>query len=167
MTETTKKYNIVLAIYPNANGYGYVYLENARKLLDYGVVRVNPINNIIIMGRIKRLLGYFRPSIVIAVDPNSRVSRTGNRVRKLIEKVINYSEKINIPVFKISRDQIREVFGEFGASTKYEISQTLATEFKELAIKIPKKRKMWDSEDRNMAIFDALSLGLTWFYLND
>jgi hypothetical protein len=167
MAETITKSKIVFSIYPNANGFGYVYLENARKLLDHGTIRVNPINNIVLLGRIKKLLGYIRPSIVIAVDPEGKTSRIGMRVKELIKKIIIHSEKNQIPIFQISRDQIRDVFSQFGASTKYEISQMLIAEFKELELKLPKKRKIWAGEDRNMAIFDALSLGLTWFYLND
>lgn len=167
MTQPSNKGKIILSIYPNANGYGYVYLENTRKLLDHGTIRVNPINNVVILRKLKRLLGYFRPSVVIAVDPEGKASRIGKRVRDLIKKIEAYCEKSQIPVFKISRDQIKDVFGEFGASTKYEISQLLISEFKELEQKLPNKRKIWTSEDRNMAIFDALSLGLTWVYLND
>lgn len=167
MTLSTNKNKILFSIYPNANGYGYVYLENARKLLDHGTIRVNPINNIVILGRIKKLLEYFKPSVVIAIDPESKASRMGKRVRELIKKIVTYCEKNQITIHKISRDQIRDVFSQFGVSTKYEISQMLITEFEELELKLPKKRKIWTSEDRNMAIFDALSLGLTWFYLND
>ncbi len=167
MPASTKNNKIIFSIYPNANGFGYVYLENARKLLDQGTIRVNPINNVVLIGRIKKLLGYIRPSVVIAVDPEGKASRIGKRVRELIKKISAYCEKNQIQIFKISRDQIRDVFGQFGASTKYEISQMLITEFKELELRLPKKRKIWAGEDRNMAIFDALSLGLTWFYIND
>lgn len=34
-----------LAIYPNAQGFGYVYMAGQRKLLDYGVTRVRPLTN--------------------------------------------------------------------------------------------------------------------------
>lgn len=167
MNESNKSKNIVFSIYPNANGFGYVYLENARKLLDFGTTRVNPINNIVMLGRIKKLFNYFKPTVVIALDPDGKTSRTGRRVKELLRKIVAYCEQSHIPITKISRDQIKDVFGQFGASTKYEISQLLITEFKELELKLPKKRKVWTSEDRNMAIFDALSLGQTWFYLNE
>ena len=45
MTQTNEKRKIVFSVYPNANGFGFVYMENARKLLDYGAVRINPISN--------------------------------------------------------------------------------------------------------------------------
>ena len=164
---TKKKNNIVFAIYPNSTGYGFVYMENARKLLDYGSVRINPISNRKVMERIKQAFDYFRPSIVIVQDPEGKSSRTGSRVKKLINQVVAYAHEEKLPVVQYSRDRIKDVFEQFGAVTKYEISQVMLKEFKELETKSPKERKLWTSEDRNMAIFDALSLALTWFYLND
>lgn len=164
---TKKEYKIVFAIYPNANGFGFVYMENARKLLDYGAVRISPISNRRVIERIKRSFDYLRPSIVILLDPEGKTSRTGNRVRKLINQIVGYAQEEKLSVVQYSRDRIKDVFEQFGAVTKYEISQVMLKEFKELEMKSPKERKLWTSEDRNMAIFDALSLALTWFYFND
>jgi Holliday junction resolvasome RuvABC endonuclease subunit len=161
------KNKVVFAIYPNANGFGYVYMENARKLLDYGAVRINPISNRKVLERIKRTLEYFRPSIVILLDPEGKSSRTGNRVKELIKKIVVHAAEINLPVMQYTRDQIKDVFEQFGMTTKYDISQILLKEFKELETKSPKERKLWTSEDRNMVIFDALSLATTWFYVNE
>ncbi|MEZ4927903.1 MAG: hypothetical protein R3A50_16590 [Saprospiraceae bacterium] len=161
------KSKMVYALYPNANGFGFVYMESALKLLDYGVVRISPISNRKVLGKIKQALDYFRPSVVILLDPEGKSSRTGNRVKALIKKIVIHAVEINLPLFQYSRDQIRNVFIQFGATTKYDISQVLLREFTELETKSPKKRKLWTSEDRNMAIFDTLSLALTWFYLND
>lgn len=167
MATIKSKNNIVFAVYPNANGFGYVYLENERKLIDFGSVRINPISNRKVIERIKKSFDYFRPTIVILLDPDGNSSRTGRRIKLLIKKIVTYAEEVKLPVIQYSRDQIRDVFEQFGVVTKYEISQMLLTEFKELETRKPKERKLWTSEDRNMAIFDALSLGLTWFYLND
>ena len=82
-------------------------------------------------------------------------------------KIIKYAESEKLPVDQFTRDQIRDVFERFGKTTKYKIAKFLLTEFTELEPKRPRERKLWMSEDRNMAIFDALSLGVTWFYLND
>lgn len=170
MTTSQVKMNIVCAIYPNANGYGFVFLENSdtgRKLIEYGTVRINPICNRKILERIKKSFDYFRPTIVILLDPNSNASRVGKRTKNLIEDIVHYAESEKLQVFKYSRQQIRDVFEMFGVVTKYEISKKLLTEFTELEPKRPKEKKLWESQDRNMAIFDALSLALTWFWLND
>jgi hypothetical protein len=39
----------------------------------------------------------------------------------------------------------------------------LAQRFPELAAKLPPKRKIWQSEDYRMSIFDAASLGVAYF----
>lgn len=167
MSNGIKKNNIVFAVYPNANGFGFVYMENARKLIDFGAIRVRPLGNKKVMERIKQSINYLRPSIIIVQEAESKSSRTGNRVKNLIRNIVVMAKEANLKVVQFSRDQIRDVFEQFGATTKYEISQVLIKEFTELEDKLPKKRKLWTSEDRNMAIFDALSLGITWYYLSD
>jgi len=111
-------------------------------------------------------ISYFKPAILILLDPESKSSRTGNRTKKLIDKISVYAQSQNLQISQISRDQIRDVFENFGVSTKFEISQWILTEFKELETRRPRERKLWTSEDRNMAVFDALSLALTWYYIN-
>jgi len=167
MTQSTHRKNIVFAIYPNANGFGFVYLENPRKLLDYGAVRINPISNRKVLERIKKSFDYLRPSIVIIQDPEGKASRVGRRVHRLIDKIIKLATEEKLKVVQYSRDQVRDVFKQFGAVTKYEIAKVLLTEFKELELREPKKRKTWQSESHNMPIFDALSLALTWFWLQE
>ncbi|HZV69814.1 MAG TPA: hypothetical protein VFG10_09725 [Saprospiraceae bacterium] len=161
-----EKNKIVFAVYPNANGFGFVYMENARKLIDFGAIRVRPLSNRKVLERINQTINYLRPSIVIVQDPEGKSSRSGNRVENLIKKIVILAKESNLSVVQFSRDQIRYVFEQFGAFTKYEISQVLIKEFTELEDKLPKKRKLWTSEDRNMAIFDALSLGITWYFIN-
>ncbi len=164
---TNTKINIVYAVYPNANGFGFVIMENAHTLIEYGVVRINPICNRKVLDRIKKSIEYFRPTILIMPDSEAKSTRIGKRTRKLIIKVISYAESLKLPIELISRDQIREVFEIYGAVTKYDIAKFVLAKFKELEPKRPKERKKWTSEDRNMAIFDALSLALTWFLRND
>ncbi|MBL7821437.1 MAG: hypothetical protein JNL65_12545 [Saprospiraceae bacterium] len=166
MNTQNEKPKIVYAIYPNANGFGFVYMDGPRKLLDYGIVRINPICNFRILEKIKSSVDYFKPSVVILLDPEGKSSRTGKRIRKLIEKISSFAQTENLKVSQISRDQIRDVFENFGVGTKYEISQWLLTEFKQLETRRPIQRKLWTSEDRNMAVFDSLSLAITWYWIN-
>ncbi|MBK7800086.1 MAG: hypothetical protein IPJ53_13370 [Saprospiraceae bacterium] len=167
MKTSTEKMKIICAIYPNANGFGFVYLENARKLIDFGAVRINPISNRKVLERIKKCFKYFQPTLVITLDPDGKSSRVGRRTKKLINKIIAFAESEKLSVVQYTRDQIRDVFEGFGKTTKYEIAQFLLSEFTELEPKRPRERKLWMSEDRNMAIFDALSLAMSWFFLNE
>lgn len=167
MNNEQKKYRIVFAIYPNANGFGYVYLSNPRRLIDFGVVRINPISNSRLLKKMERMIQYFRPSLVIAPNPNGDSSRMGMRTKKFVNEIMKFAVGEKLPVEQYTRDQIREVFLQFGVKTKFEIARLLVKEFSELENKLPKERKLWASEDRNMVIFDALSLGLVWYYLEN
>lgn len=80
-----------------------------------------------------------RPSIVILQDAEGKHARTGKRVKKLIQKIIDFAKSENLEVFQYSRDQIRLVFEQFKATTKYEIANEHISEFKELETKLPKK----------------------------
>jgi hypothetical protein len=48
-------------------------------------------------------------------------------------------------------------------SNKYEVASALAKQFPALASRLPPKRKIWQSEDYRMGIFDAAALGVAYF----
>ena len=47
-------------------------------------------------------------------------------------------------------------------NTKHSIATTLAVAYPELAEKVPRKRKIYQSEDERISVFDALSLAVTF-----
>jgi hypothetical protein len=69
MNTTQEKLKIVFAIYPNAQGFSFVYMNGPRILLDYGIVRIKPICNFRILDKVKKSLDYFKPSVVILNCP--------------------------------------------------------------------------------------------------
>jgi len=48
-------------------------------------------------------------------------------------------------------------------SNKYEVASVLAKQFPALASRLPHKRKIWQSEDYRMGIFDAAAVGVAYF----
>jgi hypothetical protein len=48
-------------------------------------------------------------------------------------------------------------------SNKYEVALALAKQFPALASRLPPKRKIWQSEDYRMGIFDAATVGVAYF----
>ena len=48
-------------------------------------------------------------------------------------------------------------------SNKYEVASVLAKQFPALASRLPPKRKIWQSEDYRMGIFDAAAVGVAYF----
>jgi len=61
----------------------------------------------------------------------------------------------------IARAAVSGTFGERRPITKYEIASLLAKCFPVLHWELPPKRKIWDSEDYRMSIFDAAALAVS------
>ena len=156
---------IILALYPNARGLGFACLEGAQNLKDSGVVTLQPICNKKILERVTKFAEFFKPTIIVVKDYNSTYSRHSKRVAELVESITNYADEIKIPVYRYSRQQVRDVFEQFGAKSKYEIANKIVAWFPNLASRAPKIRKPWMDEDYNMGIFDAMALAITHKYL--
>jgi Holliday junction resolvasome RuvABC endonuclease subunit len=158
---------IILSFYPNARGLGYACIEMPKNLRDSGVITVQPTCNKKILERITKFVEFFKPTIIVVKDYNSEYSRHSKRVAELVESITNYAKEIKVPIYRYSRDQIRDVFEQFGSKSKYEIAQTIITIFPQLTSRAPKIRKPWMKEDYNMGIFDALALVITHKYLTE
>ena len=66
-----------------------------------------------------------------------------------------------------SRAQIRQFFSQTGAATKDDIAKTVAMWLPEFTPHLPPPRKVWESEDRRMTMFDAVALALTFFHFDN
>ena len=162
-----KDTTMILALYPNARGLGYACFEAPEKLWDCGVITVRPICNGKILERITKFVDFFHPTVLLVQDCDSKHSRHSKRVVRVVDSITKYAEEIKVPIYRYSRQQIRDVFEQFGAKSKYEIAQKIIAWFPQLASRAPKIRKPWMDEDYNMGTFDALSLIITHQYLTE
>ena len=164
MKEETR---VVLALFPNVVGLGYVCLENPQTLLKAGIMKVRPMNNKKALHQVKDLVEIFNPKIVIIRDFDTNKPRKNKRIQELLNEISAYAKGKNIRTFQYSRQQIRDVFELHGATSKYEISKQIIKWFPALADHAPKKRKPWLPEDSKMGIFDAMVLAITHAHLNE
>jgi hypothetical protein len=160
------KTNITLALYPNHRGFGFAFFENPKTPLDCGLVTIRPISNEDCMKRIRNIIEYYKPTLIIVQDTKETYPRKSPRVKKLIQHIERYATSQHLTVTSYGRDQIRFVFEQFKAVTKYEIAKTIVRWLPQFAHKLPKVRKVWMCEDYNMGTFDAMSLAITHFYLS-
>jgi Holliday junction resolvasome RuvABC endonuclease subunit len=157
---------IVLSLFPNRRGLGYVCLDVVeRKILESGVANVRPISNERVIARIKRFIEFHTPTIIIVRDPKERTIKGTIRLSELNTLIDNCAKTKHTPVYRYTRRQIREVFELFGANNKDEIAKQIIEWFDELAPLAPKIRKPWMDEDYHMGVFDAMSLAITHQYL--
>jgi len=158
---------IVLALYPNSIGFGYAIVKSPRDPLECGVVKISPISNRKSMERIKKFIDYYEPMVIIVQDLNGKNSFKVKRVKSLIHSITRYATDHHLHVARYSREQIRFVFSEFNAKSKFAIARTICKWLSQFEYRMPRFRKPWMAEDYNMGMFDALSLALTHFYMTE
>ncbi|MBS1683216.1 MAG: hypothetical protein JSS76_00565 [Bacteroidetes bacterium] len=158
---------IVLSLFPNRRGLGYVCVDVVEKqILESGVASVRPINNKRVVERIAKYIEFHNPTVIIVRDAKGASSRRIERLIELSALIDHIAKTKNTPIFRYTRKQIREVFELFGAKSKTEIAKQIIEWFKELAPLAPKVRKPWMEEDYHMGIFDAMALLITHQYLS-
>jgi len=158
---------MVITLYPNAFGMGYVISETPKELINYGIARVRPLSK---NHYVKRLLYYirqYRPTIIILRGYRDEDNRISKRVTNIIQNFENEAEKLNLPIFKYSREDIKEVFKQFGGNSKYAISKTITSWYPELQPRMPDIRKNTKAEHYQMGVFDAFALMLTHYYIEN
>ncbi len=108
--------------------------------------------------KFRALLDEFTPSAVVIRERTTRSARKP----KLLTIIERQARSRRIPLRFISRGDVNRAFVGF-ESNKYEVASALARQFPDLASRLPPKRKVWQSEDYRMGIFDAAALGVAYF----
>jgi hypothetical protein len=160
-------HKLALAIDPTLRGFGYALFEGPRIPLDWGSTDIRSKQNENSLQRIKKLISYYHPEVLVLEDCSKDSSHRCDRIRILLDQIEKFAESQKIPVVKYSPDRIKEVFSFFDIHTKHQIAQKICEWLPDLNPRIPPKRKPWMSEDRRMGIFDAVALVLTYYYLEE
>jgi Holliday junction resolvasome RuvABC endonuclease subunit len=154
--------NRILALDPMTRGFGYVIFEEPFYLAEFGFARIKEDKKLGAMAYFEKLLTDFTPEAVVLEDTKAPGSRRHHRVRELIEALTAIARERGVQVFLIARTAVVARFSSGEArATKQMIAETLTRHFPELRLRLPKPRKMWESEHEHMSIFDALALAVT------
>lgn len=156
---------LILALYPNSFGMGYVLCESPKELINYGIARVRPLSKDKYIKRLHHFVKQYRPTIILLRGYQKKDKRISKRVIKIIESFEKEAARLDLPIFMYSREDIKEVFKQFEASSKYTISKTITSWYPELQHRMPNIRKNTQSEHYQMGVFDVFSLMLTHHYL--
>ena len=162
MSDRRSKIEFVLCIYPSAKGFGYAVFEGSRSLVDWGVKGVHgEKKNAQSLRKVRELLAFYRPDMLITEDCKSAGSRRGSRIRQLIDAIDTLAAKERVAIASSSRAAVRD---HFGLTSKRRIAEAITRDFPELEPRLPPIRRIWMSEDARMNIFDAVALGMTFFH---
>ncbi len=159
-----RRYNLVLAVYPNARGFAFVIFEGPLSPVDWSMreIRGRHKNRRCLVG-IAAVLERYRPDVLVLQDMSRSGTRRAYRLTELNAGIGELAEERGIPVFAYSRAQVREAFDLFGLVNKHAIAEAIAKHIPAFDRYLPPHRKPWMSEDARMGIFDAAALALTFF----
>ncbi len=162
MTSSNRQ-KLTLVLHPNTFGVGFVICEGPKEILDFGLKKVQPISHHKYMKKVKWLIDYCKPNLVLLLDYKSR--KLSARQKRIIDVIVDMAKAKNLELKSYSKSQVKQVFSSFQATTKYEIAMVILNWYPELKNKIPHKRLPWMAEHYQMGVFDAFALMLTHYYL--
>ncbi len=154
---TKNRREVIIAMYPNCHGIGYVIYESLDEIIDFGIkpVERRSIEDFVVQA--DWLLDFCKPTVIILLDKVDD-NRKSKRIQKGIQNIINMVHQKGLPLHTYTPWHIEKTFTDFGIETKYERSKLLASWFKMLKGRIPIQRKAGDPEDYQMTLFDAFAL---------
>ena len=159
----------IIAIDLRSQQFGYAVFDGPKKILDYGGGQLRPggkRGSILVSRRIGQLIKVFNPSAIVVKRPDRHVATGYPGIRLMTSAIKRETFAHLTPHHFIDRAEIQEAFRIFGAANKHEIAAVLAQIFPELLWKLPAKRKLGNPEHPRMVVFDAISVGFTYWQQN-
>jgi hypothetical protein len=152
----------VLALDVHPQSLGFVVFEGPNQILSWGIRSFRPGVNVVktpAREKLLTVLDKFTPSAVVIRE---RGTARNTKKAKILTTIERQARSQRIPVRFISRGDVNRAFVGF-ESNKYEVALALSKQFPALAPRLPPKRKIWQSEDYRMGIFDAAAVGVAYF----
>lgn len=153
----------VLAIDPSSKGLGFAVMEGPSRLVDWGVRVATENKNERWLKLIDNVMERYRPAVVLAEDCLAKGSRRSLRIRELIDETVRLSASKKIRAKVFSRRKVRAAFSKAERISKHRIAIALAERFPELTPHLPPPPKPWLTEHYRLQMFNAVSLGVTFF----
>jgi hypothetical protein len=160
-----RRYALVLAIYFNTRGFGFVLFEGHLSPFDWGIREIRGARKHgRCFARISKKFDRYLPDAVVLQDTSPEGTRRARRIVNLNAAIVELAKSRGIPVYAYSRDQVRAAFEYLGYVNKQGLAEVIAKKIPAFERYVPPPRKPWMSEDARMGIFDAAALGLMFFH---
>jgi hypothetical protein len=152
----------VLAVDLSTRGFGYAVFEAPEMLIDWGTKDIRQDKERVALRKIGELLWRYKPSVFVVEDCAHVTARRTTRIARLTEQMLAVARTQGVSGCAVPRSAVYRHFAKANARTKYEIAVVLADRFPALLLRLPPKRKPWQSESPRTSIFDAAAFGLTY-----
>lgn len=145
------------ALDPTTRGLAFAVLEGPERLIDWGHTGVPGKDVSHFLAHLEQIAVRYRPDLLVLEEPSGSFRR--ERVREWLAWAEEWAAEKGLAVAAVSRQAVKDHFSGSG-TTKHEIATAISRLFPELKPQLPRKRKIFDAEDRRMAIFSAVSFAL-------
>jgi hypothetical protein len=158
-----RRYDFVMAVFPNARGIAYVVLEGPQSPVDWGMSDPRgDTRKDKAVRYVAALLDRYTPEVLVLRD-RADIHAGRGRLYRLIEALEELAETKGVPNVQFSRQQLRQSFEFLGSPARYAIVEAIAKHIPLFEPYVPPVRKIWKTEDRRMGLFDAIALALTFY----
>jgi hypothetical protein len=108
-------------------------------------------------------LTWYRPSILV-VERHTIGNRRSERMRSLIALLKAEAAAHGLASRAISWRAAKVFWTRSAAATKRDVAVELTAHFPELLPRLPRRRRIWMSEDPRITIFTSLAYALTYLF---
>jgi hypothetical protein len=150
----------VLGLAPSSYGCGFAVMEGKNVLVAWGVKTLKGGDkNARSLSNVANLIAQYEPNVIALENTKSPASRRSPRIQALIGEIAALAKEGGVIVKQFSRKQLSIAFLSDERGTKHALAAFLANRFpEELGPSLPAKRRLWESDDCRMDIFDAVAL---------
>src|SRR5258706_15728795 len=101
MTHANRKEYRILAIAPSTRGFGFVVLDNEKRLLDWAAKSVKGDKNSGCIKKVQQLITQYQPEVIVLPDASAKGARRSPRIRELCQQIIDAAgtHKIRVASF--------------------------------------------------------------------
>ena len=160
--KSTKHHQIIVSIYPTSRGLGFSVFDTPKNLLDWGYCDIRFNKKARTIKKLEALIELYKPHLIVLEDADAASSRRADRIKKLITALTTTALNHNVAVQHYSNEQMSNAFG---SKNKHDRARNISELIPELEPSLPPERRIWNSQHPQIQVFDAVTLALTFFYL--
>lgn len=156
----------VLALDVRSGKCAFAVFEGPHRLLDFGsrsfARKYGPLKTTA-RKRFINLLNLYSPNLIVFRSASTGSNKTKARVNLIASTLRQIARGQSVRLRFISRKKVKAFFRAQALETKHAIASQLADRYFDLSWRLPPKRKVWQAEYPQMAVFDAAATAIVYF----
>ena len=114
---------------------------------------------------VERMIKFYQPQVIVLEEHKGKKTQRHGQAIRLLKALESLASKHRLELKKYPISKVRSTFEIFGSSTKFERAKFIQDSFSTVNLPLPESRKIWLPEKFGMAVYDAITLVITYYYL--